>query len=177
LRQTPRFTVDAMFNRPIHADRVALLYTRTFEELQGVTNAMSQQISRELAQGMADGKGPRAIARALTKKVDKIGKVRAVTLARTEIIRAHHVATINNYREAGILGVRVLAEWSTANDDRVCSQCAALEGQIFTLDAIEPLIPLHPMCRCVAIPAGVGEVRTWGEGDVITSPEAAEALL
>ena len=24
--------------------------------------------------------------------------------------------------------------------------------KIFTLDEIEPLIPLHPQCRCVALP-------------------------
>ena len=40
----------------------------------------------------------------------------------------------------------------TAGDDRVCEKCAALEGRIFTLDEIEFLIPLHPNCRCLALP-------------------------
>ena len=36
--------------------------------------------------------------------------------------------------------------------DRVCPKCEALDGKIFTLDEIEPMIPLHPQCRCIALP-------------------------
>lgn len=97
-----------------------LLYTRTFNELKGITEAMDQQISRVLSEGMAQGLGPAKIARNITDRVDKIGITRARTMARTEVIRAHHVATINTYREAQVEGVRVKAEWSTAGDMRVC---------------------------------------------------------
>jgi len=161
---SPLFPVDAMFNRPIHADRVGLLYTRTFNELKGITEAMDQQISRTLAEGMAQGLGPAKIARTLTDRVDKIGITRARTMARTEIIRAHHVATINTYREAQVEGVKVKAEWSTAGDNRVCPICEGFEGEVFTLDKIEGMIPAHPNCRCCAIPADVGEVRKAAQG-------------
>ena len=40
----------------------------------------------------------------------------------------------------------------TAQDEKVCSQCLALQGKIFSLDEIEPMIPLHPNCRCIALP-------------------------
>jgi SPP1 gp7 family putative phage head morphogenesis protein len=73
-------------------------------------------------------------------------------LARTEIIRAHHIATIQEYRNWGVEGITVKGEWKTAGDDRVCSKCEQLEGKIFTLDEIEPMIPLHPLCRCIALP-------------------------
>ena len=73
-------------------------------------------------------------------------------LARTEVIRAHHIATIQEYRNWAIEGVIVKAEWMTAGDDRVCPKCEALQGKIFTLDEIELLIPLHPNCRCIALP-------------------------
>lgn len=144
----PVFAVDSLFNRPIHADRVALLYTRAFNELKGITKTMGQQVSRVLAQGIAEGRGPYYLARQINDRVSKIGLTRAKVLARTEIIRAHHVATINNYREAGVLGVRVMAEWSTAGDKRVCELCDVMEvgGKIYTLDEIEGLIPLHPLC-------------------------------
>lgn len=158
----PMFSMEAMFNRPIHADRVGLLYTRTFNELKGITEAMDQQISRALAEGMAQGLGPAKIARNLTDRVDKIGITRARTMARTEIIRAHHLATINTYREAQIEGVRVKAEWSTAGFG-VCPSCAEMEGKIFTLNEIEGMIPLHPSCRCCALPAGVGERKAPSE--------------
>ena len=42
--------------------------------------------------------------------------------------------------------VLMQAEWSTAGDDRVCPECASLEGKVYTLDEIEGLIPVHPNC-------------------------------
>jgi hypothetical protein len=51
-----------------------------------------------------------------------------------------------------VVGVTVEAEWSTAGDDRVCGECQGLEGIEYTLDQIEGMIPVHPSCRCVALP-------------------------
>jgi len=158
----PTFPIDSLFNRPVHADRVGLLYSRDFAELKGITEAMSQQISRSLAEGFAEGKSPMQLARALQDRVDKIGITRAKTLARTETIRAHHVATINTYKEAGIEGVRIRAEWKTAGFN-VCPDCEALEGEVFSLRVIEGMIPLHPNCRCMALPV-LPEMRV-GEGE------------
>jgi len=148
-------SLAGLFNTPFFADRVGLLFTRTFNELKGVTNAMDQQISRVLAQGMAEGKHPLEIARMLNNRVDKIGITRARMIARTEIIRAHHLASINEYRNAGIIGVEVLAEWMTAGTG-VCELCAPLEGKIFSLDTIENMIPAHPNC----LPDGDSVVHT-----------------
>jgi SPP1 gp7 family putative phage head morphogenesis protein len=145
------YPVDSFFNAPIHADRVGLIYTRTYSSLKGVTDAMDARISSTLAQGIADGKSPIELARDMSEDID-MGINRAKTIARTEIMRAHNVASINTYRDAGILNVEVQAEWSTAGDERVCPQCSSLEGKIFTLDQIEPMLPLHPNCRCVALP-------------------------
>ena len=36
--------VDVAFNQPFHADRVGVLYTRTFEDLKSVTQVMNSQI-------------------------------------------------------------------------------------------------------------------------------------
>lgn len=144
--------VRASFNNPIHADRLGLIYTRVYSDLTGITEQMDRQISRVLAQGIADGRNPREIARLLVDRVDKIGITRARTLARTEVIRAHHSANIQEYRNAGIEEVRLVAEWVTAGDDRVCPLCEPLNGKLFEINAIENLIPRHPNCRCVAVP-------------------------
>lgn len=150
--------IDTVLLTPIHADKVGLLFTRTFNELKGITSAMSQGISRSLAESLAEGRDPFQAARILEKRVDDIGIVRARMLARTEFMRAQHVATINTYREAGIEGVTVQAEWITADDDKVCTECEELSQnsdgspKVYTLDEIEPLIPVHPNCRCAAIP-------------------------
>jgi SPP1 gp7 family putative phage head morphogenesis protein len=160
--------IDMLMGLPYHVDRLGLIFIRAFNDLKGITNVMDSQISRVLAQGLADGDGMRLIARKLLSTVngtgadvlgitDTLGRFipaarRAELLARTEIIRAHHVATIQEYRNWGVEGVTVLGEWKTAGADRVCSKCAQMEGKIFTLDEIEPLIPLHPLCRCIALP-------------------------
>lgn len=155
-----------LIREPVHADRVALIYTRAYSSLVGITDAMDSQISQILAQGMIEGKGARDLADLIAnviidtpglKASDYIGRFisarrRAELIARTEIIRAHHLAMIQQYRNWGLINVHVQAEWKTAGDDRVCSECESLEGQIFTLDEIESLIPLHPGCRCIALP-------------------------
>jgi len=154
--------ITAAFNQPIHADRVGLIYTRVYSELKGISAAMDQQISRVLAQGLAEGRNPLVIAQMINDRVDKIGLTRAKTLARTEVIRAHHIANITEYRNAGIEKVRVRAEWLTAGDGRVCEVCADYERRTrrnpMTLDEVEGLIPAHPNCRCVAIPV-VGDAE------------------
>jgi len=160
--------VELAMMSPFHIDRVGLLYSRVYSDLKGITAAMDTNISRILAQGMADGDGPRLLAQKIRFAIngegpDKLGLTdtlgrfipgsrRAQMLARTEIIRAHHVATIQEYRNYGVAGVNVQAEWKTAGDMRVCDVCSSMEGQTFTLDQIEKMIPAHPMCRCVALP-------------------------
>lgn len=144
--------ISAAFDRPIHADRIGLAFVRAFDDLEGITAEMDKQISRVLATGLATGQGPMAIAREITNRVDKIGIARARLLARTEVMRAHSQATVASYREAAAEGVRVMAEFSTSGDDRVCEICEGLEGREYTLDQAEGLLPVHPNCRCVLLP-------------------------
>ena len=144
--------LSGVFNAPFHADRVQLAFTQTYSGLQGVTKAMEAPIARTIALGMAEGRNPKALAREIARikgTIDKAGLNRARTLARTEVIRAHHGANIAEFRAIGIEEVIIKAEWLTAGDNRVCPRCESLEGQIFKLDEIEPMIPLHPNCRCL----------------------------
>lgn len=161
--------IEASMSLPFHIDRVGLLYIRAFNELKGITSAMDVQISKVLAQGMIDGDGPRMVARKLVKTITGIGEDLGITdtlgryipamrraemLARTEMIRAHHIAMIQEYRNWELSGVYVLAEFLTAGDDRVCPICAGIEaqGKEYTLDEAEGLIPVHPQCRCICLP-------------------------
>lgn len=159
--------IQAVMSQPMHVDTVGLLYTRTFNELKGITEAMDQQISRVLARGIADGDNPRPLANKLNAVIkgggadlgitDELGRFvpaqrRAEMLARTEVVRAHHLATMNEYENWQAQGVRVRAEWATASDSRVCARCASLQGSVYKLKEIRNMIPLHPRCRCVAIP-------------------------
>lgn len=144
--------IDEGFYRPIHADAVGLIYTRAYSDLEGITKAMDTKISRVLAEGMASGWGMDRIADSLDEAVDGVGIVRARMLARTETIRAHSEATLNTYEEAGIEGVEVLSEFTTAGDDKVCKKCESLEGKEYTLEEARGVIPVHPNCRCAWLP-------------------------
>ena len=169
--------MSAVLGGPIHADRLGILFTRTFNDLKGITDAMDNQISRVLTQGMADGDGPRLLARKLRHVISGMGENLGITdtlgryipaqrraeiLARTETIRAHHQAMVQEYRNFGLVGVRVQAEFKTAGDDRVCPQCQPLEGNFFTLDEIQNMIPVHPQCRCIALPARREDIENAG---------------
>lgn len=146
------------FNSPFHADRVGLLYQRTFNELKGVTKAMDQQISRLLAQGMAEGRNPRVIAGWIKKQIGlpaigvklPSGGVRTISsitrakmTAQTEITRANGQATIAEGKRAEAMGIRVKAEWETGGG--ACEECASLAaGGPYTLDYIQSIHPAHP---------------------------------
>lgn len=153
-----RSSIQQSLVAPIHIRRLELLYTRAFDELEGITNRMAQKMSRVLADGLAQGQGPRKIARALNHEVG-VELTRARTLARTETIRTHHSAMMEMYYQARVEDVFIKVEWMTAGDHRVCPDCAYLDGTIFKLEDAEGLIPLHPNCRCIMIPAKVGEEK------------------
>ena len=144
--------VEGAMMRPIHADRIGLIYTRAYSDLRGITDAMDKQISRSLANGIAQGWSMYDIAEELADRVDKIGITRARVLARTEVISAHADATLNTYEEAGVVGVSVLSEFATAQDNRVCPQCEELEGKEYTMQEARGVIPVHPNCRCAWLP-------------------------
>lgn len=156
-----RSAYEAAFLAPVNADAVALMYTRAFDELKGITKQMAQVMSRSLAESLAEGRGPMQTARILMTRMD-IPLARARMVARTETIRAYTQASINTYRQAGLEGVEVVAEWSAMEDDKVCEQCQELDGKRMTLEAASKLIPRHPNCRCALLPV-VDEGKGFGK--------------
>jgi len=153
---TSAMDIEVAIANKTHLDKINLLYTRSFIDLQGIVAATDVQLSRVLAEGIGFGFAPNKIAKEIVSKISTIGKHRAILLARTEVIRAHHVASIEEYRRFGVGKVKITAEWTTAGDSRVCQRCKDIDykvtGKLWDLDEIEPLIPLHPQCRCAAVP-------------------------
>lgn len=158
--------LSAVMAAPVHADRVGLLYTRLFTDLKGITDAMDSQISRVLSEGMSAGRNPRTIARRLNAVIERNGasldvqdtlgrfipaKRRAKILARTEIIRAHAEAQLQEFENWKVSGVSAKAEWVTAGFN-VCPLCLPKEGKTFPIEEARGMIPFHPQCRCAWIP-------------------------
>lgn len=144
---------------PVATERLRVLTSRVFTDLKGVGQAMSTQMGRVLADGLARGDGAKVIARELSKRMG-VGLRRAETISRTEIVRAHAEGQLDSLERMGVTEVGVAVEWSTANDDRVCPLCRPMEGVVFTIKESRGLIPRHSSCRCAWIPANVGEDTT-----------------
>jgi len=156
------FDLQSTFNSSANKDTVEVLYSRTYIGLKGIIDEMLKQVFNVLAQDITENKSPNEIAKEINDRVEKVGVTRSKKLAQTEIVRAHHQATIKEYERWGAIGVAVLAELLTAGDDRVCSICkkAALKDNgfgkgIYTLEQAMGLIPLHSSCRCCCIPVDV----------------------
>lgn len=144
--------LQSAFIAPQTTKSLEMLFTRSFDQLRGITSTMDAQLSRELADGLAFGRGPREIARRMSNSITAITKRRALVLARTEVIHAHAEGQLDSFEELGVQEIGIESEWSTAGDDRVCPQCAAREGKVYTVKDARGLIPLHPNCRCAWIP-------------------------
>jgi len=157
---------DTILNLPIPHNQLRQLYTRTFENLQAITDDAADTIREELSTGLAAGENPRKIARRLTNQLESMQRTRAETLARTEIINSHSTAALDRYEDAGV-DVVSHGEWATAGDDRVCAICQAMEGREYTIaemrsttfemDGVSFTVrlrpPAHPSGRCTIYPA------------------------
>lgn len=150
--EPPEGALAAAFNVPVHENSLALLYQRNYEGLKGINEEVARQISRTLAEGFSQGYGPDKMATELVDRVDSIGKTRATTLARTEVINAHAEGTLNRFEQAGVEAVTAKVEFLTAGDSRVCEICAGLDGSRYSIDKARGLIPQHPLCRCAWLP-------------------------
>jgi len=148
------------FGRPVAIDKIKLLAGRTFTDLKSVTEDMGARITRQLTDGLVQGQNPTVIARRMIR--DGIGtkvrgvQSRALTIARTEIIRAHAEGQLDAMEQLGVTKLGVMVEWATSGAF-VCQQCAPLHGMVLTLKEARGMLPQHPNCRCAWIPANVGE--------------------
>lgn len=163
--------LSTSFAAPERVSKVQLLSTRTFEELNGVSAAMGQKISRILAGGIANGLGVQKLARQMDDAISSMTRTRAEMIARTEIIHAHAEGQLDAFEDLGVAEVGVMSEWSTAGDELVCPLCEELEGTVFTVEEARGLIPRHPNCRCTWIPANVGEGKEKGRATTAAAKE------
>ena len=113
-----------------------------------------------VAGGMAEEKAKDLAIRYASRQ----HRERGYTIARTELAWAYNQGGyegIKQAQQAGYLGEMVKV-WSTADDERVCPICGALDGKMIALDddwefytklsassdVIRKVPPAHPRCRC-----------------------------
>ena len=110
------------------------------------TNALAQRTKDKLTDLVAIGKLPEEVKKELQKEFNVSYRV-ADRLIRTEASHVFNTASIERYEEAGVEQIEVLVE----DDDSICDDCLALDGQIFDIDKA-PTLPIHPNCRCCYVP-------------------------
>lgn len=113
-----------------------------------------------LLTGLMTGQNPRKIAR-LVRQAFGVPLSRALTISRTEVLRAYRESTRRTYQANRhlIRGWR----WLAAHSRRTCAMCLAMDGSIHSLE--EQLVN-HPNGRCAMTPVLVDEeppARETGE--------------
>jgi SPP1 gp7 family putative phage head morphogenesis protein len=156
----PPVPIEPFLKGPVSLDKVKLLKARAYEELQGITRSMSKDLGNILADGIVRGESPRKVAATIAKTITSITKKRAVTIARTETIRAHAEGQLHALEQMGVKKLGVDVEFTPTMisfdppvfENRVCPKCRALQGKVFTIEESHGIIPVHPNCRCSWVP-------------------------
>jgi hypothetical protein len=162
------------FYTPFHVDRAALMYTKVFTDLEGVTVTMNNSMRRIMTQGMIEGIGPEEMARRLVSGVvnpatgrkgvlHSIGINRARLIARTSMVETHNMAALAEYdRASAVTGRTIYSQWMTARDERVRGRPGGLypraipshwarEGKVYPTGEAAALLG-EPNCRCALKP-------------------------
>ena len=147
-----------VFNVAFHIEKTALLFSRDFTQLKGITDVVSQQLNYHLSEGLLQGQNPRKIAKTLNERIDKIGISRSRLLARTEIINAHNLGSINEgLLLSETLGEEVVYLWITAGDIRVRDGHITRNNKYYSYEKVAQLIG-EPNCRCATTPVPISRV-------------------
>ena len=121
--------------------------------LLSIAAAGAKDAEKALVQGMLLGRNPREVAVDL-RRVLGTTLSRALTIARTETLRAHREATRASYQANGDIVKGWI--WHSALDTRTCAMCWAMHG---TEHSIDEVLDDHPNGRCSMIP----KTSTWEE--------------
>lgn len=120
-----------------------------------------------LIDGLVRGQNPTQTARAMVEAMGS-GLDRALTIARTETLRAYRTASVEQYRQSGVTSgfKRLVAR------DEACLACLVLDGEVYELEAE---FDDHPNGRCTVVPiiAGMDEPQ-WQTGQEWLAEQSEE---
>lgn len=116
-------------------ERLALSFISSEAMRQRITNVTEttrQQIIGQVSRGYSDGLGVAEIAKAVSKKVPSISRVRGALIARTETHGAANAGADAGARETGL---QMRKEWVSAEDERTRPDHREADGQVIDMDA------------------------------------------
>lgn len=135
-----------LFYAPVDQRMIDAMAERNLSEIKNLTGDMATRLARTLATGISNAERVQQLITRV-QEVTQFSKNRAITIARTETLRAANTAAKTRYEQYGVDKV----EYVAALDDRVCDECEGLHGKRYNLDDA-PELPIHPNCRCTLIP-------------------------
>ena len=109
-------------------------------------NVLASNIKQTLTRGFINGSSISEMTKELKNTVN-IGATNSRRLIRTESMHIMSASHHDIYKQAGVLKVKLI----TANDNRTCEECSALNNKVYLIDEA-PMLPLHPSGRCVLLP-------------------------
>lgn len=137
---------------------------RVIRPMVGLTKQQAKANLKYYNTLIANGTSEKRALDLSIKYASRQSRERAYTVARTEMAYAYNKGADNAVRQAQAAGYmgKTKKVWCTADDERTCKICAALEGKVIAMDddfdfstklaATNPEIrrtpPAHPGCRC-----------------------------
>ena len=107
---------------------------------------LAADIGGILTSGFITGKHPRVLAKQLRQRMEASADAAEILMV-TEMSRVQTYVQKASYEACGFDRYEFIPE----RDEKVCKQCAGLDGRIFFTEAMEPGVnapPLHARCRC-----------------------------
>ena len=102
---------------------------------------MLLRLKKALGDCIVRGKSPYESAKEMCKVLDA-GLRECYRLVRTETAHAQVIAQTEKYKEYGFTHGKFLASATC------CEKCHEHDGEIFSLDELEKMLPVHPNCTC-----------------------------
>ena len=109
------------------------------KRIVGVADTTREDVKRWVEIGTEEGLSVDKIAEQIRSKAADISPARALTIARTETATAHSLGSLLAYGDAGVSKVEVL-------DGDEDEDCAAANGQIWSIEKAEAEPIAHPNC-------------------------------
>ena len=134
--------------------------SRTIRPMVGLTKPQAEANMRYFENLRANKVSPKRAQDLSMRYAARQHRYRAYNIARTELATAYNQGAYEGTKQAqaaGYMGETVKV-WCTADDERVCSTCGALEGKEVPMDeefsgasgswSTKLTAPAHPGCRC-----------------------------
>lgn len=133
--QLMRPSLQSLLTSEPYQRRIGLISAREFELMKGLSSDVKQGLSQQLTAGLAQGIGPKEIARNITLQTG-IEERRAERLARTEVNQALRTARMDETTDAAQrLGVNVRVLHISALSPTTRATHAARHGNLYTVEA------------------------------------------